>query len=437
MKYLNRRTVLRGLVGAGAVSVALPPLEAMFNANGTAYAASGAIPRRFGVWFWGNGNRPEQWRPTGEGEGDAWQLSEELMPFAPVNDRISVVSGMQVRVPNIIPHFSGQAGLLSAVEPLGEEGNNTWAAPSIDQVIAAEIGGETLFRSLEISALSGTSVSARGPNDDNPGENDPWRLYERLFGPAFSAPGEDVAVDPKLALRRSVLDAVMGQADALKRRVGASDKIRLDQHLAGIRDLEQRLARLQEDPPNLEACVRPAEISSTADVVALSDRHRLMGDLLIHSLACDQTRVFTNTFSTGVNNHLYPGASAGHHQLTHDELGEQPEVNSIVIQIMEEASWFVQALDAVPEGDGTLLDNCGVMFASEVSEGRTHSLDDVPLIVAGGMCGALKMGVHHRSTTRENATKVLLTLIRGMGIPVASFGEGDAMASEGLSAIER
>ena len=111
---LDRRTLLRGMLGGAAVSLALPPLEAMFDANGTAYALDGVLPKRFGLFFWGNGNRPERWVPSSAGVGAAWELSETLQPLAALKSKLTVVSGMAVKLPNDSPHGTGSAGILSA-----------------------------------------------------------------------------------------------------------------------------------------------------------------------------------------------------------------------------------------------------------------------------------------------------------------------------------
>jgi hypothetical protein len=435
---IPRRTFLRGLLGGVAMSVALPPLEAMFNASGTAYACGGPIPKRFGLWFWGNGNIPDRWTPTGEGTDYA--LSEQLAPLANVKDVISVVSGMSVKLPNLVPHSSGAAGILSGAPLFIDDAGETFTQPSIDQVIAAAIGNDTIYRSIQTAATPNAGLSYNGPNNMNPPESDPYALYQRLFGPSFREPGDEGVVDPTIALRRSVLDAVRTDANALKGRLGAVDQARLDQHLTGIEELESRLQRLQEDPPNLEACGRPLEpLASYPDIDGrpqISARNRVMADLLAMALACDQTRVFGHYLTQPVNNYLFPGASQGHHELTHNEAGDQPEVNSIVVQCITEFAYFVETLRNVPEADGTLLDNCALLCTSDVSLGRTHSLDEMPIVIAGTACGALRTGLHYRSIGQENASMVLLTLIRAMGLTAAEFGVDEAHTTSGLSAIE-
>lgn len=426
---LSRRTLLRGILGGAAVSVALPPLEAM---------ACGTLPKRFGLFFWGNGNLPDRWKPMGEGY--EWELSEQLAPLAAVKDLVTVVGGMSVKVPNQIPHGSGAAGLLSGAPLIQVGGNDTFQAPTIDQLIAEAIGGDTVYRSLQTAATNANGQSYNGTNSRNPPETSPFALYERLFGPTFREPGDEGIVDPKLGLRRSVLDAVLGDANALYARVGAADKARLDQHLTGLRELEQRLARLEEDPPNLEACARPPEpLADYPDVDGrpqISARSRAMCDLLAMSLACDQTRVVGHYLCDPVHNYLFPGASSGHHELTHNEGGDQPEVHAITLQCVEEMAYFIGTLAAIPEGDGTLLDSMALLCCSEVSLGKTHSLDDMPIVIAGNACGFLKQGFHYRSPAFENASSVMLTLLRAMDIPAADFGMDEAWTDQSLTDIE-
>jgi len=229
---------------------------------------------------------------------------------------------------------------------------------------------------------------------------------------------------------------VMDQTADLRSRVGRDDANRLDQHLAGIRDLELRLARMQENPANLESCALPEEPLADEAIETLSQRNRMLVDLGVMALACDQTRVLSDYLTHPVHNFIFPGTNAGQHQLTHDELDPQPMVHDTVLQAMDEFRYMVEALNAVPEGDETLLDHCAVLATSDVSLGRTHALDEFPVILAGQAGGALQSGIHYRSETRENASMVMLSLVRSVGIVAASFGGAEAMATEGLEAIE-
>jgi hypothetical protein len=435
---LSRRRVLRGILHGSAITVGLPPLLSIRHAFGE--TCDDGFPQRFVLFYWGNGNRPDLWTPVGEGSGDAWSLSEELAPLAPIKHKVSVVSGTAVKVPNIIPHWSGAMGFLTGAAPAGTDAAWDVAGPTFDQLLANEIGGDTIYRSLELGVLTGQSISFAGPGAGYPAEQDPYTFFDRIFGSSFREPGSDVGPDPRLAWRRSVLDGVMDGIHKLESQVGAEDRARLENHLDGIRDLEQRLARLQEDPPELEECTRPdapeVEYPDIDGRAQLAARARAMSDLTAMALACDQTRVLTYNLSSPLTNALFPGVSEGHHTLTHNEGGIQEQVHEITISVMEELSYLLQALDAVPEGDGTMLDHSLVLGTSDVSEGKTHSLGEFPIVMAGGACGAFKNDVHYRSYSQESSSKVLLSILRGFGVSSESFGAGDAYTTDGLSALE-
>lgn len=447
MKLLDRRTVLRGTLGGAGVVVALPMLEAMLSPR--AFAIGGLFPTRFGLFFWGNGTlpgdpdkpdlNPDRWTPIGEGSGSAWTLSEQLAPLAAHKDVLAVVTGLSMKLPNRVPHGSGASGILSGAE-LGNEATESFTAATIDQQIAAEIGASTLFSSLQTAATDTLGLSFSGANARHPCEMSPIALYERLFGDTFVPPGEGGLVSPTLGLRRSVLDAVTADLERLNGRVGAADRARIDQHLTGVRELEQRLQKLQEDPPDLAACTRPAApleaYPDNGDYPQIAERNAAMADLLAMALACDQTRVFAHFLTEPITNARFPGTSDGHHNLTHDEPNPQPEVDSIVVQCIGHFARLLDALRAIPEGDGTLLDHCAVLGTTEVSYGRTHSVDDLAILIAGSASGKLVQDVHIHSPTRESVSKVMLTLLRSMDIVADSWGTGAAEVSEGLSGLE-
>jgi hypothetical protein len=243
-----------------------------------------------------------------------------------------------------------------------------------------------------------------------------------------------------LGYRRSVLDVVREDTLALQGQLGVADRIRLEQHLDGIRDIELRLARLQEDPPALDACYRAdAPLEEYPDIESrpqMAARNAVMSQMIAMALACDQTRVVNYAFTSPLNNILYDFTDMGHHSLTHNESGDQPLVQKVTEFTMEQASVFLQALDSIPEGDGTLLDNCAILISSEVSEGRAHSLDEYPLVLAGSAGGRLQQNLHYRSHSIENANKFTLSVLRAMGMNLVSFGAGDSLVTDGLTALE-
>ncbi|MBN8611978.1 MAG: DUF1552 domain-containing protein [Deltaproteobacteria bacterium] len=437
---LGRRTLLRGVLAGTTVAVGLPALDLFLNESGTAYAGGVGLPTRFGIFFFGNGVIPSVWNPP-LGRSIApdtyeWEARGMLEPLADVKSLCSVVSGTKVLTTNTNPHLSGPAGLFAGADLV----DGTFVDKSIDQRIADEIG-DTRFRSLQVGVQpSDFCHSMTGPAMVNPPETNPFALYERIFGAGFRLPGEVGMVDPRLGLRRSVLDAVSDQTTRLQRRVGAADRARLDQHFTGIRELELQLARLEEDPPMLDACARPvmpeADYPDIEGRPQLELKNRAICDLLVMAMACDQTRVFYDMFSQSVNNMLFLDAVSGHHQLTHDEPDPQPEHERIVRFIVSQFAYLVSAMQAVREGDGTLLDHSAVLFTTDCSLSRTHALDDYPMVIAGNASGALRTNVHYRSPSNENASKVALTLMNAVGVTAAEYGFGEAHTRDSLGAIE-
>jgi hypothetical protein len=447
---LSRRHMLRGAAGGVLASIALPTLEAMLNSTGTAYAQGTPFPKRFGVFFWGNGVRLARWNPAATGAG--WQLSEQLAGLANVKDYVSVVSGMEIKTGNERGHHAGCVGILSGApmvtqDPGGAPFASTFSKPSIDQIAANHLKGTSRFRSLElgisrrVTTGEGTTLrylSHNGPDNPNPPEYSPRNVFNRLFGAGFTAPGQAPPADPRLALRRSVLDAVLAEATTLHAKLGAADRQRLEQHMTGIRTLEQQIRSIEQaTAPPPSACKAPATPTDPTSE-RLTDITNVMAGLVAMALACDLTRVFSIQFSGSVGGTVYSevGATREHHGLTHDEAGDQPICNAINTFIVRKFATFLERLQQTTEGTGNLLDRCAILASSDVAEGQPHSLRDYPIIVAGRAGGALRFpGVHYRSTTRENTSKVLLTLLQSIDMPLTSFGTGGGLTSEVVGAL--
>lgn len=426
---LSRRQMLRGLLAGGAVAmVPLPFLSSL------ARAEEGVFPTRFGVFNWGNGMVPNLWVPEQTGTG--YTPSRLLAPLARHQDIFSVFTGYEVKVPNITPHESGKFGFLTGIDPnrtdAGGQRTDTARGPTVDQIAAQALGEPTRFRSIECGPDPARNISWNGPFSPNPTEGDPVALYERLFGPTFREPGSDAPPDPRLALRQSVLDVVVDHVKELDGLLGTADRARLDQHLTGIREVERQIAKLQLPPPDLEACVKPEAPTGGGDRLA---KHAVMAKLLAMAVACDQTRVFTYVYSTHNDSYVYPGQTEGHHRLTHDELGDQPNVAKITELLMGELALFLDELQAIPEGDETLLDHMAVLCTSDTSLGQVHGLFEYPAILAGKANGALKPGQHIRTELSDTASKIPLTALRSVGVRQASFGEDDAYTEDDIGEV--
>lgn len=452
---LKRRTVLKGLFQGAAVSVGLPSLEAMFNANGTAHADGTSLPRRLGIFFWGNGVRLAHWNPAAVGAD--YPLSRSLMPLAGVRDYMSVVSGAEIKFPDLRAHHTGSACMLSGAQlipqPMGNAPyRSTFAQPSLDQVAAAKIGGTTRFKSLELgisrrlNTREGTTLqflSHNGPDSTNPPTYDPAALFMRLFGGGVQAPGTSaIAPEKTAAMRKSVLDAVTADLQRLKMRASSSDRTRLDQHLENVRGIESRIQRdLASGTKPFAACTvpsAPAAIPGAPQGEPLEPLTKVMSELLAMALACDLTRVFSMLFSGSVCSTLFwqVGLTQGHHQLSHDEPGDQPQIQASTEFTMKLLAILIETLKNTPEGQGNLLDQCAILATSDCAEGKPHSIKDYPILVIGKAGGFLKHpGIHYRSKG-ENVNLVSMSLLRAVEAGVAQFGGAPHAVASGLSAIE-
>jgi hypothetical protein len=443
-----RRTLLRGIAYGGAIGVGLPVLESMLDTHGKAYADGTPLPKRFGVFFWGNGVRLAHYMPATVGD---YELSDALKPLANVKDYVSVASGFDIKTGNERGHHAGCVGILSGApmisqDPKGASYASTFSAPSIDQVVAAAIGQSTRFRSLEVgvsknvTTSEGTTLrylSHNGPDNPNPPEYSPLALYTRVFGTGFNAPNQPPTIDPKLALRRSVLSAVSEDAKALRARVGKSDQLRIDQHLESIRALENQISTLQNAAPPPAACELPAAPKDLAGDKNLTAINAAMAQLVALSLACDQTRVFSYMFSGSVGGTSYPelDITTNHHSLTHDEAGDQPQVEQITTFIIARFAALLEALKAVPEGDGNLLDRVVMLASTDVTEGQPHSITNYPILIAGGGGGALKHPGVHVQAKNGNASDVLLTLVQAMDVPATQFGARGGLSTTPVAGL--
>jgi hypothetical protein len=294
----------------------------------------------------------------------------------------------------------------------------------------------TVFRSLEVGVSKQgfggmqdtNSVSWIDPISPLPAEFSPHNLFERLFGAGFN-PDEELR-DSRL----SVLDVVAQDTLALQDKLGSSDKQRLEAHLDGIRAIENKLVTT---PP---VCVLPEDPGDfpplTNNNEQLSEIAMAMADLITHALACDLTRVFDFRFHQMLADTYFwqLDSMEGFHTLTHVDV-EQTQVTPILTFVMDHLAYLMQKLAAVQEGTQRLLDRCVIYGTSDVAEGYSHEYRDMPIIIAGSGGGKLRTGLHHRSNA-ENACMVPYTLLKAIGSPVASFGEGPGLVTSTLSAIE-
>ncbi len=428
MSKISRRKLLRGIVRGAAVAVALPYLDCFLTNNGRALAATGVrIPPRFGTWIWGCGFIPERWIPTST--GTQYPMPADLAPLEPYRNRLAILSGFDVEldgVPNK-PHITGCLGLRTGIPVPNEEVK----APTLDVLIGDVIGGGTRFRSLEVST-SGLerSYSYRAAGSPNPSEVSPLSLYQRIFGEGFQDPNSaEFKPDPRTMVRQSVLSAVQEDRQRLMREVGVDDRRRLEEYFTSIRQLEQQLALQLQPPAPVQGFTMPkppAKVVLDSDVEHVMVTHRLMAGLLAKALQCNQTRVFNVLFSDTTSNLRRAGSTTTHHTLTHEEpvdaaLGYQKEVGWFATRSMVAWREFLDEIAAIPEGDGTLLDNCLILAHSDCSIAKAHAVEGIPIMIAGNAGGRIRTGFHLAGNA-DPITRVGLTVQQAMGVQVDRWG---------------
>lgn len=455
-RSLGRRNFLRGMAFGTPIAVGLPIFEYLLNENGDAFAQGQPLPRRFGVFFWGNGRGVEanRWNPAQV--GTTWEPSPQLAPLAAYKPYLNVVSGMRVRLSESPQgHHKGTVGIMTGADFIAQEAGSapyrsTFAGPSIDQTIAKAIGTQTLFGSLELGISTrvikgeGTSLqflSHNGPDSGNPAEYDPVALFDRIF--------KDLPVDggnmpdPTLIanateMKKSVLDSITSDIASLSQRVGTRDKARLDQHLSNIREIEKRLGGGTAPTITCTTPTRPSPLAQNPDGEPFVERMAGLSDVLALALACDATRVFTIHFSGSAAGPVFHplGIDRGNHDLSHEGEAAQDEMDRSTIWTMEQLGVLLGKLEGAVEGDSNLLKQSAILVSSDTSDGAAHSVNDYPVLVAGSGGGYFKNpGVHHKQEG-GNTTEVLLSCVRAMGIEATEFGGGDGHVTQSCAGIE-
>ena len=400
---LSRRSLLKGITAAGArIAVGLPPLVSMFNSTGTAYASEGGAPTakpietRFVLWFNGNGIPERYWIPMEEGVD--YQMTPCLAPLASWRKDVHVLSGVDNAASSGKGngHTNSMSGLMTGTDFTGRGPSG----PSIDQIVASKIGGNSRFRSLQIGVAQESfgesmqrNLSWAGSERALPPEKIPHRLFDRLFGAQ-----EEGWVNRK----KSILDTVMQDAKMLKQRMPGEDQARVEEHLSGIRDLERAIAGL---PPEYRNVDPPDFDGDMKDWPRIA---KLQSDLLVQALATGQTRVASYMLTKCQSISRFPWlgyTSARHHDYTHAEnktAGSDGADGGHVLRDIcrwhvEEFAYLVAKLESVPEGDGTLFDHTALIYTHEHAEAGSHKNNGLAMIVAGGSSKVAK-GAHTRIT---------------------------------------
>jgi hypothetical protein len=341
-------------------------------------------------------------------------------------------------------HWSGHASILTGIAPATA---TAFDGATLDTRIADAIGGSTRYKAVDVDASVSrkpVSYSTRTGTTFAAPETTPLGLYTRLFGPGFQDPNSDNwKPDPSIMLRQSVLSAVTDQRQALMSGVGKADQVKLDQYFTSLRELENQLAVQLQKPEKCESCAEPAAPKDAppraASIDVVNANTKTMARLLAMGLTCNQTRVFNFVHTAGTSETYIAGQSKIYHQITHDEptdaqLGYQPETSKLAGLVMQGFGEFLAEMDAIKEGNGTLLDHMLVMGFSDTGYAKIHSIENIPLFLAGGASGKHKAG-QHIHTTGDSVTRVSLTAMQLVGAPVGEFGVGTMKTSRAVTEV--
>jgi hypothetical protein len=426
----SRRGFLRA-VGLPAAAASFLPLQ---NASGREKAR----PRRLILFFTPHGTIPDAWRPTG-GEHD-FKLGTILEALERHRKRINIIDHLQVIANGVgAPHTKGPPLLWTASPLLSEKtfvrrdaSGGTYfgwnSGPSIDQVIARQVGGSTPYRSLELGLRSGPShpgsrMIYSGPRQPLPPESNPHALLGRLFGTG----GADW--ERLRASRKSTIDVLKADLDSFASEADGDDRHKLEAHLEAVRGIETRLEQRPvacKVAPRAHGGLDPDAKENTPVVLDVQM------DILTAALACDLTRVASLQYRVGENDndrYTWLGIEEGHHTLSHSGDSQKTEIGNLVKIYTWYADRFAHLLDrlaSVRERDGTLLDNSLVIWGSEIGKGNSHTFERVPFIIAGSCDGAVKTGRFIDLPAKTPHNRLLVAAAHAMGVTsLQKFGSTD------------
>ncbi|MCX6597582.1 MAG: DUF1552 domain-containing protein [Acidobacteria bacterium] len=424
---ISRRAVLRG---AGC-TVALPWLESMHALADTPPAA--AFPKRFGVVFLGNGVNEDHW--SAEGEGAAMKLSKTLQPLEPLKEKINVIDGLFVKALTGQGIHPAQTGSLLSGARISK-GAVIHSGISVDQMIASRVSDDvpqssivlaceqpmTGYHETNFSMAYSSHISWQSPDSPVPVEVYPSLAWDNLFDNRGSL------------LNISILDRVKDRAQSLTRKISASDKNKLDEYLTSVREVEKRVESMRRDKTQADDQAKARNTpAATMDRPAnglpedLRDHARLMCDIIAIAFQTNKTRVASLLISRDLSAMYYPflNVKEGHHAASHNNASDGYE--RIARFHLSQFAYLASRLEAMKEGDGTVLDHSCLMFLSNLWIGRKHDNTRLPLVLAGGLGGTLKTGrtlnYLGESEDKRKMCSLYLSLLDRFDIKLDQFGD--------------
>lgn len=429
--HFSRRTMLHGL----GVTMALPWMESMrvWGDESIGDTASSKPPTRMAILFAGCGFHAKEW--WAKGAGSSMELGKVLAPLSEFRDRMLFIRGLfnaEALKGNI---HSSQTGNLLSGAPLAS-GGTIQSGTSIDQVVAQRIGHQTKLPSLVIgcekanpsvhknySMLYSSHISWSSPTTPTPLEVYPALAFDQMF------------TDKLRRGDQSVLDAVLGDATDIRRKISRLDQRKLDEYLNSVREVEQRIDRagkrgeLQGWRPSLSQpnIPRPKD-GFPQDIV---EHMKLMSDLLVLAFQTDTTRVCTLKLNNDHGTLRFPHLGVDymiHHLLSHTESDDWLKVNQF---FLEQVAYIARKLDAIQEGESTALDNSMLMLCSSMLTG-SHDASQLPVMMLGKAGGQLAGGrvLDYREETNRQMCRLYLSMMDKMGVHFDSFGDATERLTE-------
>lgn len=424
---VSRRLFLRGV----GVTMALPWLESLpvWGVEPLKTGAPAACPKRFAALFMACGINGNHW--WAKGDGGEMQLSKSLEPLAPLKGKLNVINGLFNKNATGVGIHPGQTGNVLSGAAL-QKGAELRGAISVDQVLANHIGQETVqpsmvlgceqpitgYHETNFSMAYSSHISWQNATSPVPMEVYPSLAFDSLFDNRGSRRNQ------------SILDRVQEQAKSLGQKVSTGDKAKLDEYLNSVREVEQRLARMRNGETgtrNGDPLKRP-ENGLPEDI---REHMRLMCDIVALGFQTDKTRVATLLLCRDISGLFYPflNVRAAHHSASHDDLSDSYE--RVSRYYVSQLAYLATRLDAMKEGEGTVLDNSALIFLSNMWSGTKHDSTKLPLLQMGGLGGTVKTGRVLDYLGKGDANRKLcslyLSILDRMGAKQKRFGDAEEM----------
>lgn len=456
MSVLWNRITRRAMLKGAGVAMCLPWLEALESAAAAASAGPQAAPPvRMGILYMPNGVNPHTWTPEGLDTG--FELSPTLSALEGLKSEVLVLSQlMNKQSIDGDGHYAKVAPFLTGTHITKTTGADLrCGGVSMDQLAAQHVGNFTLLPSLELSieppttyvdtnvgytALYGSHISWSTPTTPVTREIDPQLAFNRVF-----RSGQTTATQGACPEDASILDAVAGEAQSLRSRIGVADRARLDEYFESVRSVERRIAfdaALRHEHYRLDpkaqaeieglgrridayyhdpALIRQRGIDHTGQV-------RLMLDIMVLAFWTDSTRVATFMFGnevSGRNFSFLPGVNGSHHEISHhsNDKTKLHEYETINQWHLQQYAYMLQKMKSIREGSGTLLDNSMVLFGAGMRDGNEHSPYNLPIILAGRAAGSLKPGRHLVYQPKTQLCDLYRSMLSRVGVPIHAFGD--------------